>query len=51
MRNRHFLDIIEQNQAVTDVEVRNLLKGGYNDYTLTINPLSPRRVISNREKY
>ncbi|MDD5170464.1 MAG: sigma-54-dependent Fis family transcriptional regulator, partial [Syntrophales bacterium] len=43
MRNRHFLDIIEQNQAVTDVEVRIFSKTGSNDYTLTINPIvSPK---------
>ncbi|MDQ5988141.1 MAG: Acetoin dehydrogenase operon transcriptional activator AcoR [Syntrophus sp. SKADARSKE-3] len=43
MRNRHFLDIIEQNQAATDVEVRIFSKTGSNDYALTINPIfSPK---------
>lgn len=43
MRNRHFLDLIEQNQSVTDAEVRIFSKGGFNDYTLTVNPIvSPK---------
>ena len=39
MRNRHFLDIIDQNEAVIDAEVRIFSREGSNDYALTVNPI------------
>ena len=43
MRNRHFLDIIDQNESVTDPEVRIFSRSGSSDYALTVNPIvSPK---------